>query len=161
MIRELVLEPSEVKQLAREAVVEFDDLVSIHQELVAARSQRDLLADLPEFNAQAIQASAEIDALISEIVGLPIYFGEQGARLWGLAIEQINKTLQRLHEERQALDEQERNANERTQRLYYLYQSQGGARLDGYAKRLKGLKPRMLNALSLRAAISEMYAHAG
>jgi len=138
LIRELVLEPSEVKQLAREAVVEFDDLVSIHQELVDARSQRDLLAELPEFNTQAIQASAELDALISEIVGLPIYFGEQGARLWGLASEQINKKLQRLHEERQALDEQERNANERTQRLYYLYQSQGGARLDGLRQEVEG-----------------------
>jgi len=66
LIRDLVLEPSQVKEYARQAVSEFDDLVSIHNELDDARRQRDSLIELPETSRALSQAKEELNRLIAE-----------------------------------------------------------------------------------------------
>ena len=76
LIRELVLEPSGVRDDARKVVAEFADLVAIHGQLLDARRQETHLARLPELNATIDKAEAEIQSLSEEKQGLPVYFGE-------------------------------------------------------------------------------------
>jgi uncharacterized protein YPO0396 len=76
LIRELVLEPSGVRDDARKVVAEFADLVAIHAQLLDARQQQAHLARLPKLNAVIDKAEDEIRLLSEEKQGLPVYFGE-------------------------------------------------------------------------------------
>lgn len=131
LIRDLVLEPSQVKEHAKLAVSEFDDLVSVHNELEDARCQRDALIDLPETSQALNQAREEIRRISYELTGLPVYFGEQCSRLWGLRLKQCEMELSQLAEEMTRLGTLEEQATGRVQVLFHAYQSQGGERLEG------------------------------
>ncbi|NWB90259.1 ATP-binding protein [Pseudomonas agarici] len=137
LIRDLVLEPSQVKEYARQAVSEFDDLVSIHNELDDARRQRDALIELPETSQALSQAKEELNRLIAESAGLSVYFGEQCHRLWGLRFAQLDDELKRLTDEEDRLKDLEGQANGRVQTLYHAYQSQGGERLEGLRREFR------------------------
>lgn len=137
LIRDLVLEPSQIKEYARQAVSEFDDLVSIHHELEDARHQRDALIELPETSQALSQAKDELSRLIAESAGLSVYFGEQCHRLWGLRLVQLEGELTRLSDEQSRLKGLEEQANGRVQTLYHAYQSHGGERLEGLKRELR------------------------
>ena len=91
LIRDLVLEPSNVRDDARKAVNEFADLVGIHERLLDARRQRDALAELPTVEKDLLRAGQELMQLDAELLGLPVWFGEQCAALWRVRIEQIQE----------------------------------------------------------------------
>jgi uncharacterized protein YPO0396 len=131
LIRDLVLEPSQVKEYAKHAVSEFDDLVSVHKELDDARRQRDALIEIPEINQALNQAREEMRRIAGELTGLPVYFGEQCSRLWGLRLKQCEVELSNLAEEMTRLGALEEQASGRVQALFHAYQSQGGERLEG------------------------------
>jgi len=137
LIRDLVLEPSQVKEHARLAVSEFDDLVSVHSELDDARRQRDALIELPETSQALNQAREEMRRISAELAGLPVYFGEQCSRLWQMRLKQYEAELLQLAEEMTRLGALEEQATERVQALFHAYQSQGGERLEGLRKDLK------------------------
>ncbi|MGM3189822.1 ATP-binding protein [Dickeya dadantii subsp. dieffenbachiae] len=137
LIRDLVLEPSQVKEHARHAVSEFDDLVSTHNELDDARLQRDTLIELPETNQALNQARGEMGRISSELAGLPVYFGEQCSRLWRIRLEQYQTERFQLEDEMTRQEALETQATERVQTLFHAYQSQGGERLEGLRRDLK------------------------
>ena len=137
LIRDLVLEPSRVKDHAKLAVSEFDDLVSVHNELDDARRQRDALIELPEASQALNQAREEMRRILAELAGLPVYFGEQSSRLWQMKLKQYETELLQLAEEMERLEGLEEHATERVQGLFHAYQSQGGERLEGLRKDLK------------------------
>jgi uncharacterized protein YPO0396 len=137
LIRDLVLEPSQVKEYARQTVSEFDDLVSIHDELDDARRQRDALIGLPEASQLLNHAKNDLSRLTAESAGLSVYFGEQCHRLWGMRLAQFNEELVLLRAEQGRLNQLEEQANVRVQTLFHAYQSQGGERLEGLRRDLR------------------------
>ena len=137
LIRDLVLEPSQVKEHTRLAVSEFDDLVSIHHELEDARQQRDVLIELPKISQELDQAQKDLKQVLAELHSLPIYFGEECARLWRARLNLYDVELLQLAQEMERLQLLDNQATERTQLLFHAYQSQGGERLEGLRKDLK------------------------
>lgn len=137
LIRDLVLEPSQVREHAKLAVNEFDDLVSIHNELDDARRQRDALIELPATSQVLNQAREEMKQISAELASLPVYFGEQCSRLWQVRLKQYDVELLQLADEVTRLESLEGQATERVQTLFHAYQSQGGERLEGLRKDLK------------------------
>ena len=66
LIRDLVLEPSTVKDDAKKVVDEFSDLVAIHQRLVDARAQKNHLLKLPELDIVIEKSKQEAEELLEE-----------------------------------------------------------------------------------------------
>lgn len=137
LIRDLVLEPSKIREMAAGVVKEFDDLISIHTELITARQQREVLEPLPELSEQFNKVREEGLRVQAESTGLSAFFGEQGYRLWGLRSEQLEKTQSNLKAEEARLQELEIQANERVDSLYQAYQMQGGERLESLRRELR------------------------
>ncbi|WAH57173.1 AAA family ATPase [Pseudomonas silvicola] len=142
LIRDLVLEPSSVREHASLAVREFDDLVGIHHELSEARRQRDALARLPQISNALVEARLHLIALTRESVALPIYFAEQCHRLWSIRLADLEAKLALLTAHQGALDSRLLEANERVEMLYHAYQSQGGERLEGLRRDVQQARQR-------------------
>ena len=96
LIRDLVLEPSMVKEDAQKVVDEFADLVAIHDQLLDARQQKEHLSKLPDTASSIDKAKAEIKELDQEKQALPIYFSEIYARLWQKKITGLTQDLDSL-----------------------------------------------------------------
>lgn len=147
LIRDLVLEPSQIKEDAKKVVSEFEDLVGIHNELDDAKRQRDALCELPSIAESLKQARDELFALEAESTGLSAYFGEQCYRLWGLRLDELRAELQQITNQFTALTEAEELSERRVQELYHVYQSQGGERLEGLRRDLEDAQKARLAVL--------------
>jgi uncharacterized protein YPO0396 len=152
LIRDLVLEPSKIREMAAGVVKEFDDLISIHAELITARQQRTVLEPLPELSEQFNTVREERQQVQAERAGLTAFFGEQGYRLWGLRSEQLDGALGELKAEETRLQELESQASERVDSLYQAYQMQGGERLESLRRELREAEQAYKSAASLARA---------
>ena len=130
LIRELVLEPSTVKDDARKVVDEFADLVAIHNKLLDARAQKDHLSRLPEFGAAIENATAELGKLTTEKNSLPVYFGEIYTKLWGEKIAEIETELSALALKIKQIEKQESDATEEIEKRHEEYLQLGGDRIE-------------------------------
>lgn len=130
LIRELVLEPSTVKDDARKVVDEFADLVAIHNKLLDARAQKDHLSRLPELGAAIENATAELGKLTTEKNSLPVYFGEIYTKLWGEKIAEIETELSALALKIKQIEKQESDATEEIEKRHEEYLQLGGDRIE-------------------------------
>lgn len=136
LIRELVLEPSSVRDDARKAVNEFADLVGIHERLLDARRRRDALAELPTVEKDLLRAESELKQLDAELHGLPVWFGERCAALWAARIVRIEERLQQAKQELAALEQAVGDAGENTEQRHADYLQAGGERIEVIKKDL-------------------------
>jgi len=143
LIRELVLEPSLVRDHARKAVLEFDDLDGVHNRLLDARAQRDTLAALPDVAEELEQAKKDIAAFSAELEGLPVYFAEQMHRLWSERLQQLKLTLQDAEQRLQQIEAREIAARERTERLHGEYLNLGGNRIEELKKDIERTREKL------------------
>lgn len=134
LIRELVLEPSTVKDDARKVVEEFADLVAIHNRLVDARAQKEHLSRLPGLGAAIENATAELDKLALEKSSLPVYFGEVFAKLWGEKIAEIETELAAFFLNIQQKEEQAADASKLIERRHEEYLQLGGDKIESLKK---------------------------
>ena len=151
LIRELVLEPSRVRDDARKAVAEFADLEGVHNRLLDARAQRDTLAALPEANNTLQQAKKDIAELSAAQDGLPVYFGEQCQALWEQRIGSIRLQLADAELALQHIEQRVLGANTRVERLHADYLRVGGNRIEELKKDLQRTRER-LEQISQNAA---------
>ncbi len=107
LIRDLVLEPSTVRDDARAAVTEFDDLVGTHNQLLEARQQRDALTLLPDIDRRLRSTQSELQRLIAEQDGLPVYMAEQSHQLWTQQVTSLTQTVAEAEIRRQRLQQAE------------------------------------------------------
>ncbi|MDX1656384.1 MAG: ATP-binding protein [Candidatus Competibacteraceae bacterium] len=143
LIRELVLEPSTVREEARRAVAEFADLVGIHQELVTARQQGETLDPLPQLQGQleaCIRHSGELEA---ERRGLPIYFGRQCLGLWDQQVSELTEALERVRLEHARTRRQLEDAATRVERCHADYLQAGGSRMEAVRTELTHARARL------------------
>lgn len=151
LIRELVLEPSTVKDDARKVVDEFADLVAIHNQLIDARQQKDHLSRLPELNESLKQAIDELESLMRERESLPIYFGEICYGLWTDKIAKLQSTFDDLSLRIKQLTEQEQEAEALKEQRHAAYLEAGGERIEILKKELKDAQQR-LNQITIHSA---------
>ena len=151
LIRELVLEPSNVRDDARKAVNEFADLVGIHERLLDARRQRDALAELPSVEKDLRRAEQELRQLDAELQGLPVWFGEQCAALWATRIEQIQERLQTAKQELAKLEQAVKDAEDNGEQRHADYLQAGGERIESIKKDLATAEEKLRDT-SRRAA---------
>lgn len=130
LIRELVLEPSTVKDDARKVVDEFADLVAIHNKLLDVRAQKDHLSRLPELGAAIENATAELGKLTTEKNSLPVYIGEIYTKLWGEKIAEIETELSALALKIKQIEKQESDATEEIEKRHEEYLQLGGNRIE-------------------------------
>lgn len=151
LIRELVLEPSKVREDARKAVSEFDDLVTTHDRLIDARRQRDALAGLPEL-AEALQgAERELVQLGAEQDGLASYFGAQCYRLWSRRVDTLEREVTDTEQTLAELDTRIERAQARVDNRHADYVQAGGGRIETLESELDNAKHK-LNERTLAAA---------
>ncbi|WP_031431506.1 ATP-binding protein [Methylomicrobium agile] len=136
LIRELVLEPSGVREDARKAVGEFADLVGIHERLLDARRQRDALAELPAIEKDLFRAESELKQLDAELQGLPVWFGEQCAALWAERVERIEDRLRAAKQVLAKLEQEVKDAESNAEQRHADYLQAGGERIEAIKKDL-------------------------
>jgi uncharacterized protein YPO0396 len=136
LIRELVLEPSSVREDARKAVGEFADLVGIHERLLDARRQRDALADLPVVEKELFRAESELKQLDAELQSLPVWFGERCAVLWTERIAQIEERLWTAKQVLAKLEQEVKDAGDTVEQRHADYLQAGGERIEAIKKDL-------------------------
>lgn len=148
LIRELVLEPSTVKDDARKVVDEFGDLVAIHNQLIDARQQKDHLSRLPDLDETLRRTETELERLKGERDGLSAYFGEVGFTLWHDKIEDYQNALQDLSLSIKQLSVQETDADKLAEQRHEDYIKVGGGRIESLKQELTNAKQRLTQVIS-------------
>ncbi len=146
LIRELVLEPSNVRDDARKAVNEFTDLVGIHNQLLDARRQQNALAELPEVEQELQRAELELQSLETQLSGLSAWFGGQCAELWLIRLEAINTSLQQAEFLLKQIKRQLEDASERVEQCHGDYLQAGGERIENVKIKLTDAQEKLTEA---------------
>ncbi|MCO6413241.1 MAG: hypothetical protein J5I92_10890 [Thiogranum sp.] len=137
LIRELVLEPSTVRDDARSVVDEFANLVAIHDQLVDARAQRDCLERLPELDEKIKELGEKLRDLTEERDGLSVFMAEIRHGLHKREVDACKQALAelKLSIEQAKLEETEKDAQ--VERYHEDYLNCGGNRIEAVKGELK------------------------
>ncbi len=155
LIRELVLEPSSVKDDAKKVVDEFADLVATHNQLIDARAQKEHLHKLPEL-AQALKhAEEKLACLLSERDGLAAYFGELAYQLWSEKAAELQLALDDLALLIKQTSEQEAEHNLRVEQCHEDYINAGGDRIETLKNELNNAQSRLRNIVIRSSAYQQ------
>ena len=137
LIRELVLEPSGVKEDAKNVVEEFADLVAIHEQLIDAKEQYSHLSRLPELADSIAKATKSLDSLLLEKSNLSTYFGEALSILWAEKLEDIGKALDSISREIRSVEIDESDAQSSLEKRHEEYLNVGGDKVESLKKDIK------------------------
>ena len=143
LIRELVLEPSSVRNDARKVIDEFGDLVTIHDQLVDAKERQEALHKLPEIEESLNESELELQSLYEERENLPVYIAEQCAFLWAARVDDIKEQLEKLRIELEVLEAKELEARLQTEQCHKSYIQVGGGRIEEITKEMESAKKRL------------------
>jgi len=136
IFRELVLDDRSAFERAAEVASSFDDLTDIHRELETARKQQRSLQPVAEGweRYQVLQEQLQDKQALEGI--LPIWFAEQGYRLWLAETNRLQKEYEKAELDRQEcqgrLDTQKGLVDQQRQR----YLQVGGAGIDQLRARI-------------------------
>ena len=137
LIRELVLEPSSVKEDAKKVVEEFSDLVAIHEQLIDAKEQYDHLNRLPELAESIAKAKQALGDLQLEKNHLAIYFGEALAILWADKLNELRAELESIARAINRADIEEQDAQVSVEKRHEEYLTLGGDKIESLKKDIK------------------------
>lgn len=155
LIRGLVLEPSSVKDDARDVVNEFADLVAIHNQLIDAKEQCAHLNRLPELAQTLVNAKSALDSLLLEKRDLSVYFGEALALLWAERVTdvraKVNATLRHI----QDTEAREQDAQQSVEKRHEEYLNLGGDKIESLRKDLERIQGKLSDVIN----ISSGYQH--
>lgn len=140
LIREFVLEPSTVRDAARNAVAEFADLVATHNELLDARRQQEVLAPLPQLQQELEKAKTKRCELEVEKASLPVYVAEQRQRLWAARAERMSNDLAAIELSIEQLGRAESDAAVQVEARHAEYLQAGGGRSEDLRKDIERAK---------------------
>ena len=143
LIRELVLEPSGVKEDARKVVEEFTDLVAIHNQLIDAKEQFNHLARLPELAESITKAKQALDTLQLEKNHLETYFGEALSILWTNKLNEISEELESLVRTISNAEIDEQDAQASLEKRHEEYLNLGGDKIESLKKDIKHIQGKL------------------
>ncbi len=130
LIRELVLEPSNLRETAQTAVNEFADLEANYKHLVDTREQVEHLQRLPQCAEQITELTQRLAELSLEKQSIAAYFGELFVALWTEKLQQLEQELAQLNQQFQQLEQQEQDAEARQERCHEEYLQLGGGLIE-------------------------------
>lgn len=151
LIRELVLEPSSIRDEAKIVVSEFADLVAIHQQLLDAKEQLSHLRELPNIANQITKLAQELASLSDEKQGLPVYFAEQQALQLQAKIAKIQQELTALQLQLSQFERQEQDLTYLVEQRHADYLNLGGERVEQLRREVAETQNR-LQQVSLAAS---------
>lgn len=137
LIRELVLEPSGVKEDAKKVVEEFSDLVAIHEQLIDAKEQYNHLSRLPELAESISKAAQALDSLQLEKNYLAVYFGEVLSILWSNKLAEIGRELETIASAIKNAEIEENDAQASVETRHEEYLNLGGDKIESLKKDIK------------------------
>lgn len=140
LIRTLVLEPSGIRDDAKEIVKEFGDLVAIHTRLQDAKEQVTHLERLPKLADDIAKTQLIIDDTTKQKQALPIYFAQCYAKLYQQKQQQLSQQLEQLERELSQIEQQERDTTDTVNRCRDEYMNLGGNRIDSLKKDIQATK---------------------
>ncbi|MIE72274.1 hypothetical protein EL06_23415 [Salmonella enterica subsp. diarizonae] len=143
LIRELVLEPSSVKEDAKNVVEEFADLVAIHEQLIDAKEQYSHLIRLPELAESIAKATKSLGLLLLEKNNLSTYFGEALSILWAKKLEDIDKALDSILREINSVEIEESDALSSVEKRHEEYLNLGGDKIESLKNEIKYVKDKL------------------
>lgn len=130
LIRELVLEPSQIKEEARKVVSEFNDLVATHEQLTDARKQQQHLSKLPELKNTLNKINQTLTELTQDKNSLAAFFGELNYQYWEQKLQLLQQTLNELQQHIEQLNQQEFESQQQVDTYHADYINAGGDRID-------------------------------
>lgn len=158
LIRNLVLEPSDLRENARELVSQFQNLSKTHDEILDARHQIDYLAPLPALAKQIRECVEVIANLDNERRALEPYIGELAYALWNERLKTLEQQLAQLDSQIEQTDARCEQQQIRSEELHADYMGKGGDRIAGLRKDLehanKALSEKSANAARYRQDIA-------
>jgi len=143
LIRELVLEPSGVKEDARKVVEEFSDLVAIHEQLIDAKEQKAHLSRLPELSESIAESRQALDQLQLQKNHLGAYFGEALSVLWLNRLHEIEEELELLGRSITRTETEEKDAQESVEKRHEEYLNLGGDKIESLKKDIQHAKDKL------------------
>ena len=137
IFRELVLDDRAAFERAEEVVKSFDDLTDIHRELEIARQQQRSLQPVAEGwqRYQALQARFNDKQVLDNI--LPVWFAEQGHRLWLVQTHRLEQALEQAEGARECCQHQLIGQKGAVDQLRQRYLQVGGAGIDQLRQRIE------------------------
>ncbi len=137
LIRELVLETSNIKEDARKVVEEFADLVAIHAQLIDAKEQYNHLNRLPELAEYIAGARQTLNTLHLEKSHLEIYFSEALSILWTKKLNDISAELESIVRAIHSAEIEEKDAQESVEKRHEEYLNLGGDKIESLKKDIR------------------------
>ncbi|WP_386688592.1 ATP-binding protein [Lonepinella sp. MS14437] len=143
LIRELVLEPSSLRDEARLIVAEFADLVSTHDKLLDVREQVAHLERLPQLAQNIDKLREQSHSLEQQKIGLPVYFAQIQAQILSEKLQIIAEKLADI--ERQIRSNKQAIADSEAQvELYHAqYLQLGGDQIESLRKDITYLQEKL------------------
>lgn len=143
LIRELVLEPSDVKEDAKKVVEEFSDLVAIHEQLIDAKEQKTHLSRLPELSKSIAESKLALEKLHLQKNHLSIYFGEALSMLWSNKLSELEKELELLGRSIARAETKENDALGSVEKRHGEYLNLGGDKIESLKKDIQYAKDKL------------------
>lgn len=173
LIRDLVLEPSTVREDARVVVSEFADLVAVHDTLVDTRNQRDALMRLPELAETLTRTAVLIETLQGERAALPVYMARRALELWEQRVAELEQALADVVRSLEQSEQRSLMLGEQVERFHEAYLQLGGNQIEALKKDLLDARQwlestvqaaseyqRTVNALDLPDTLEEAFFNA-
>jgi|GEM_PF-132290 len=158
LIRDLVLEPSTVRDDARTVVDEFADLVSVHDTLVDARARRDALARLPELDETLRRSAALIDALQAERSALPVHVARRALALWTRRVATLEAALSDVERSLCEAEAASETITDQVERFHEAYLQLGGNQVETLKKDLALAREQLASAVGAASDYQRMAA---
>lgn len=143
LIRELVLEPGEIKEQARYIVAEFADLVATHERLIDARTQVQALQRLVPLNDNMTSQQAVIECLEEEKSGIAVFFARKQLEQLQAEIAEIERSIAALEEDLKRLAEEQKEAESFNEQCHATYLQLGGDQLEELRRSLEQVNERI------------------
>ncbi len=143
LIRELVLEPSQIRELAKMAVNEFEDLEANYRHITDTREQVEHLRRLPGLAAEISTLTEKLTNLHLEKQALPAYLGELFVQYWLEKISELEQEIEHLKCAIQQIEQQEKDAERTVERCHEDYIQLGGGQIEKLQQELQHIKQQL------------------
>lgn len=144
IFRELVLDDTAQFDRAQEVANSFDDLTEIHEELEIARRQQDSLEKVKLEWEKYLKNETALDEKTLLNAVLPVWFGQQGYRLWQAESERLAVEFQRAESHKADIEQCYGNLEQTRDTLKAAYLKLGGANIQVLEELIKEKQQNLL-----------------
>lgn len=130
LIRDLVLETSDIREDARQVVEGFSDLQMTHGQLLDAQQQHECLIDLPMLKQKIEQLEQMCVQLVTQRDAVRACLAEQAVDLWQQQIDTLHHAILQAAVHRLEAEQLLEQLTQQTAEAYAAYMQTGGAEIE-------------------------------